>query len=245
MRVLSFFLLTATLLPAQGNNQENAKPPDVTRLIHLRYVPATQILELLRPEGFWVAGQNGLHAIVVQGSADRVAAAEQLIKQLDQPSASETARNQNVEVTVDLIGATIKANGSQSLPAELAGVGRQLHAAFPYADYRLLDITVLRSRAGAAALTEGFMPDFPAAAVLSQKPHYTIGYTISPEVSGQVPPPIKFHDFTFQEIASGQLGAKLQTDFDAQPGQKIVVGKTTVDSDDSAIFLVVTAKELP
>jgi hypothetical protein len=218
------------------------EPHRVTKLIHLNYAKASDIADLLRPEGFNINAQNGLHAIVVEGLDARVAEAEQIIKELDKPSPSETARARDVEVTVALIGATTKTDAAHTLPTDLAGVGKQLHAIFPYTDYRLLDTAVLVSRIGNGSDTDSFMPDFPAGDP-NKKSHYSIAYVTIPDLSSASSEIVKFHEFTFRcDLPWGPV--RLKTDVDVHDGQKIVVGKTTVDNDDSAIFLVLSAKEL-
>lgn len=218
------------------------EPHRVTKLIRLNYAKASDIADLLRPEGFNINAQNGLHAIVVEGPDTRIAEAEQIIKQLDQPSPSETARTRNIEVTVYVIGATTKGDSAHTLPPDLAGVAKQFHTIFPYTDYRLLDTAVLVSRIGNGSSTSSFMPDFPAPDP-NRKSHYNIDYTTIPDASNTSPEVVKFHEFTFLgELPWGPV--RLSSDFDVREGQKVVVGKTTVNNDDSAIFLVLSAKEL-
>lgn len=226
----------------RGQAAVTQAPEPHTKLIHLNFAKASDIADLLRPEGFNINAQNGLHAIVVEGPDARVAEAEQIIKDLDRPSPDEKARDRDVEVTVYLIGATTKAEAAHTLSADLAGVAKQLHAIFPYTDYRLLDTAVLVSRTGNGSTTSSFMPDFPAPDP-NRKSHYSITYLTMADVSNTSPELVKFHEFTFQgDLPWGPV--RLETDVDVREGQKVVVGKTTVNNDDSAIFLVLSAKEL-
>jgi hypothetical protein len=219
------------------------EPNREVRLIHLNYAVASQVADLLRPEGFNINAQNGLHAVVVEGPPAEIERAEQIIKELDRPSPSETARGKDVEVTISLIGATTKTESAHNLPPDLAGVAKQLHEIFPYTDYRLLDRAVLVSRIGNGSSAGSFMPDFPEPNPNNRKSQYSIAYKIVPDLSSTSPEILKFEELTFEgELPWGNV--RLRTDLDMRDGQKVVVSKTTVDNDDSAIFLVLSAKEL-
>jgi hypothetical protein len=228
------YALALALLPALMGAQESAT---VTKVIHVRYARAEAVKELLHGEVSAYAN-NGLRAIVLRGSAASVAATAEAIKQLDVPTASELARD--VELTVYVVGATAQGTPESSSAQALEPVLRQLKAVFQYRSYQLLDTMMIRLREGHVAHSDGILKSFPnvqAALLSGYHVHCSLGERSEEGSDGTV----RVEKFVFTTRAFDR-DVTIDTNFDMQDGQKVVVGNTDVDGGSSALFLVVSAK---
>jgi type II secretory pathway component GspD/PulD (secretin) len=102
-RLLALLSICSTLLVGQTD-----KPLEITKVVHVRYAVPKAIADLLNPGqgGFIAVADNGMKAVVLKGRPDKIAEAEQTIKELDVPPAGESAHD--IEVTVYVIGGTSK-----------------------------------------------------------------------------------------------------------------------------------------
>jgi len=90
-------------------------------------------------------------ACLLSRAAGHEQAIEDAIGRLDVPSAAP----KNLDFTVDLLVGTDAENPvSGSIPKDLESVVAQLKGAFPFKNYRQLDVLTLRTRAGKQARTE-------------------------------------------------------------------------------------------
>lgn len=243
MTKLAFFALTfSPLLLAAQNVKTPADPETVTKVIHVRYVPAESLRDLVGHGNIGVFANNGLKAIVLKGTEANVTAAEQAIKELDVPSPSESARD--VELTIYVIGASTQGSQMVQPVPELEPVFRQLKAVFPYASYQLLDSVLVRGHEDKMTSTSGLLRSFPD--VRPESPHvYNIIFQLAPRSAapGQI---ISLDRFVFDTgVGNSDTKVKIDTHLDLKEGQKVVVGKTNVEDGNSALFIVVTAKFVP
>ncbi len=104
---------------------ETGQTQSVTKVIHVRYARAEAVKGLIGG-GLDAYANNGLRAIVLKGSAASVAAAEEAVKELDVPAASEMGRN--VELTVYVICAGSTAAQSSVSVWQLSTAGQHLAA---------------------------------------------------------------------------------------------------------------------
>jgi len=235
-------LLAIALCPVLFG-QEKA-PATITKLIHVQFGNAESVANLINsgPRTVFAMGDNGLHVVVLKGPPDSVESAEELIKQMD---AEPDRRVQpNIEVVVYVIGATGRPQQAPlSAPKDLEPVFRQLQSAFPYTNYGLLDSIVLRSRQGPRVSTKGWLRGIPGMPNSAPTAYNMIYQARSTAAGGH--PAIHFEQFNFQTVEqSGARAVEIGTEFDAQPGQKVVIGKSNVDGGESALFVVLTAKFL-
>lgn len=236
-----FALLALTLSPLLVAQTANtlAQEPIITKVIHVRYVPAEAIRDLIGYSRIVASANNGLKALVLKGNASNVAAAEEAVKELDVPLSSESARD--VEVSVFVIGAAAQANPDAHSPTELAPVIRQLRAVFPYGDYQVLDSMLIRTREGRLARTGGLLRNFPNAQVNFLN-RYNIDCDLADPSAGKERL-IRINRFAFSTgVPNSDLRVTLDTNLDLQDGQKVVAGKTNIDDGKSALFVVVSAK---
>lgn len=257
--------ISLALLPnlgfSQSSSEKAAPSAQVTKIVRVRYGNADAIANLVSPGApVNIQGNNGLKAIVVKGKPADVAAAEQAIRELDTPSA--TPNSKDIELLVYVVGASNRpeiATDAQS-PEAIAPVIKQLRSIFPYKNYELLSTMLLRSREGSAASNMGVMRGFIAPGFASPS-NYTIKYNSANISSEGSRPSVHIEDFIFQLSLSLPVGPEpakaslpyattqvqrfnvdMRSGVDLREGQKIVVGKSNIDGDDSTLFVVLTAK---
>ena len=164
------------MLSAQGLPTTTPTPPArVTKIVKLQYGDTVRIARIIGHDSpLTVDADAALHALILKGTKTDIAAAEQTIKELDQPSEASAA-GKDVELTVYIIGATDKADSSSTGNdlADVAPVMKQLRSIFPYKEYRLFGSVLLRSQQGKHADNKGVMNlDF----VTDQPSEYSVMY---------------------------------------------------------------------
>ena len=242
-----FLLLTMLLaLPLAAQDEKKPEPkPRVQRVFILKYADPARISNLLGVFGAAMTANSDLHALAVTSSPEVMPAIEDAIKRLDVP----TAAPQNIELTVYyLIGGDGDASGIAP-PKELDSVVAQLKNSFPFKSYRLLDTLALRSRAGQAAETSS-APGQVALGSPSALIQFSIrSATLSTDGSTVRIDKMRAGMRMPVPTAGGPTGATTQyqyvdlglnADVDIKEGQKVVVGRLTVNKD-QALFLVLTA----
>jgi hypothetical protein len=263
--VLFIFL---ALLPNLGFSQaasEKAAASDrVTKIVRVRYGNAEAIGNLVRPGASAnLQANNALKAIVITGKPADVASAEQAIRELDTPSS--TPNSKDVELLVYVVGASNRpepAAGAQNSEA-ITAVLKQLRSIFPYKNYELLSTMLLRSHEGAAASNMGVMKSFADPSGGASPSTYSIHYGKAAVSSEGSRPSVHIMDFGFRLWVPLPVGSSrppntsapgsvptqmqnftiaIQSSVDLQEGQKVVVGKSNIDSSDSTLFVVLTAK---
>ena len=151
-RVLLVLTLLAVPLGAQEQKVEPqakpAPPPNIQKVFILKYADPENLRQLLNVfEGRLVPNAE-MHALAVTASPSAMEAIEDAIARLDVPSAAP----KNFDLAVDLVvGSDAKNPVSASIPKDLDSVIAQLKVAFPFKNYRLLDVLTLRTRAGKQA----------------------------------------------------------------------------------------------
>ena len=231
------------------------QPQRVTKVIRVHNEIPDKIARILAPGSpVMVTSDNTLGVVVVKGSPEDIATAEQTIKELDVPSAAISTAN-DIELIVYLIGGSnSSAATSDSNPAAIQPVIKQLSAIFPYKSYDLVTTTLLRSQQGKSAHTSGIMNYKLSPEVSQHAATYGINYDSASVSSDRSKAVIHLEGFRFNAkmgIAASTIPNTTQyhivdigtkSDVDLREWQKVVIGKTDVASDGSAIFIVLTAK---
>ncbi len=239
-------------IPAQLISQEAKETPPVpianktTKVISVKYADVDALARVIRPIFRYGYGQpiKELRVLTVSGTPEEVAAAEEVIKRFDVPPPP----TRDLELTAYLLVGEEQTTGAK-VPADLDGVIKQLKALLPYSSFRLLDTLVVRCRDGRAGEVRGLSSaqanedrtiynlEFRSAQLQAQDSRRMIkvdGLKLGARIPVQVGSPTAHQ---FQYIDTG-----INTDIDVLEGQKVVVGKATVDKDNNAIFLVLSAK---
>lgn len=202
-------------------------------------------LRLYRALGQFEDGRafRPLGVISVAGAEPSVTAFEEALKKLDTPPPANP--QSNVEVVIYVVGAT-RPGGADALAPGLEPVIKQMRSVCQYAHYRVLDAQIIRTRP--------YTPEQRrTASARGQLQHPTKEATFTCNTSLDVRPDEDakgrvFHflqfDFGCANIHSPkEYQVVIHADFDVREGQKAVVGKSSI-RDDSAVFLVVTARQL-
>jgi hypothetical protein len=232
MKIICGLFMMSLLAWGQETPQ---KTVTVRKLIQVKYVSASRVANLLRSyTNLSVDSDDNMHIIAVRGSDDMVAAYEEAVKKLD-------VAPLDFELTVYLISATPQP-GDQ-LPDALASTAKQLHGVFAYKGYQLLESFVLRGRDGQGGSAEGTIKNST----------YSFRYNRASALEGP-PKMVSLQNLNLQiHLATGMRNDKgqpeykstgLSTDIDIRDGQKVVVGKSDMSSQESPLILVVTAKVL-
>jgi len=239
-RLLPLVLLLAAMLPAQTETKpEEAHPAQVQKLFILKYADPRAVGDLLRIFGANTVPNLDLHALAVTASAKSMPAIEEAIGRLDVASAAQ----RNFDLTVYyLVGSEAEDALGGQIPRNLDSVVAQLKNTFPFKTYRLMDVLSLRTRTGQAASTSS------AAGALSTGPNalpITSQFRIRSVSVGQdgstvridslnsstrFPVPVSPTQSNYQDLG-------LNSDVDIKEGQKVVIGRLSVDRD-RALFLV-------
>jgi hypothetical protein len=226
-------LLAAPLLSAQDT---------IRKMVDVKYANANAISTLVANLGVNAHADNQLKAIVLAGTPETVARAEEAIKRLDVPPPHE----KNIELLAYLVLASNEATpGPES--AELAPAIKQMRSLFQYKSYRLLDTIWVRTKEHDSLQSSGLAP-----AALKLDPNFEPTYQLNARRASIVSPDtVRLEDFSLtlvlRVVRTSQNNAdvtsvRINSSFDVREGQKVVIGKTNATGADSAVILVVTAK---
>jgi Bacterial type II/III secretion system short domain len=244
-KIPGLLLVISALGCAQSEKQDRTQPaammvgtqpPETTKLYRLQYAFAGHVADLLGLMGFVIRGDNGMHAVVVRGTAERQAEAQRLINELDQPRAG--AGEQDIETTVYVVAASDGPGSGAQLPSPMEPVVKQLRALFTYSSYQVLGTILMRSRDEQHAGTTGLLKNQQTGSDHKALRCY-LNYRASVDQRRQI---VHLDDFQFKVDSSGAWTADFVTSLDLREGQKVVVGKNNIDDGSSAIFAIVMAR---
>jgi hypothetical protein len=225
-RLLISTLLLAAPVMAQADQ----------KLVTLKYADPRAIENLIRMFGVNATSNEQMKVIALSGPKDKLEAAEAAIKQLDVPSAAQ----KNLEITVYFVaGSDQPVPLGNPIPQELQATVTQLKSSFPFKSYGLVDVLSLRARSGVSAETVGqygkritqfkvSSATLDADGSMIRLDHLHAGLR-NPLVDGQ-------GKVTFMD--SG-ISADV---VDVKEGQQLVIGRSSVDGPEKALFLVLVAK---
>jgi hypothetical protein len=220
----------------------------VSRVVQLKYVHPdnTQaVLDILAAGKVRWRTDTSLRIIAMNGPTELVEAMEAAIKKLDMPPPAI----RNIELTFSILTAGTQA-GSDTVPPDLAGVVQQLGKVFGLKSFRLLETAVMRGREGRPLESSGILS---VPVKVDSSPRYHLRFqrvSTSPAEKGLL---IRIDGLDFNVSipvlkVGGQgldyMGAGIKTDVDVREGQKVVVGKSSLDTTGQSVFLVVSAKVL-
>ncbi|HWC97700.1 MAG TPA: hypothetical protein VG456_13140 [Candidatus Sulfopaludibacter sp.] len=238
-RQLLMLLLLAVPLAAQ----DAPKPPAIIqKLIPLKYADPRTVENMLRVFDAQTISNTELHALAVKASPQTMQSIEEAIARLDTPAAAP----KNIDLTIYLVVGSDDTATSGTVPRDLEGVVTQLKNAFPFKNYRLLDVMNLRSRSGQQANADssgGFMQFGNVVKPVTttfQIGSSSIGADGSTvrldrmQTSTKIPVEQGPGSFSYQDLT-------LRTDVDIKEGQKVVVGRMGINRE-QALFLVLTAR---
>jgi hypothetical protein len=223
--------LFAALLSAQGKKEE-PKTKSVQKIFQIKYADPRAVDQALQIFGCCTRPTPYLGVVSVSVPPDVMPLVENAIKQLDVPSAGP----QNFEIVAWLISATnADAEGGQ-IPRDLDEVVKRITSTFGLKHFRLIDTLLLRTRSGERANVSGQVmlgtPPKSAATILQIK-----SASVTPGEKGNI---VHITNLDVRLNPASQI----QSDIDIPEGQRVVVGKSSMDAPDKALIVVLTAKVL-
>jgi hypothetical protein len=230
-----FGLALAGVLAAQTAVPPPGQPPELPRqqrVFMLKYADARHVADVLAVFGYGIRADRDMHVVAVSAPAEAMSAIEDAIKRLDLPAAAP----KDIDLVVDMILASDHSAADGTLPSELQPVADELKKIFSFKSFRLLDSILLRTQPGNRAHTNGVI-----ALASDSKANYTL--EVQPSAVTEAPQGrlIRLDDLTLNISLPGDRHAGVQTEITVREGQRVVVGKSNIGTDQSLI-LVVTAK---
>ncbi|HEY3441460.1 MAG TPA: hypothetical protein VGK29_11935 [Paludibaculum sp.] len=236
--------LLATLLAVTLAAQEPKR--FVQKVYDVKYADVKELSNVLITDGLNVRFNEHFKTISLYGSAETVAAAEELIKRFDTQRPGTRSSSRNVELTCYILIAAPKGSAGEAVPTDLDPVVKQLKSAFGYNDFRLLDSTFIRAQEGNQVSSVGNAgapnPDLPG---VQGRYEFTIrrGVRISSDDKGAR---VRLDDFVFDlrlpTAPEKWTNVNFRTDVDIREGQKVVIGKARGDAAAGAYILVLSAR---
>ena len=256
-RLALLLLLTAALLPAQDQAEEQKEPETIgsggvaVRVIPIRNADPVRISgtlqNLMGGPLLKIVPSEG--AIVVRSNETLIDIVEKAVRQLDVAKPPE-----GVELTMFLLLGHAEESSDESIPEALNPTIEQLKNVLPYRGYTLMDSMLQRGKDGSVVKVSSVAESEPGA----QQPTI-ISLYLTPKIqAGSNPRRISLENLNLSgripvvtgTVRSDQglpkaewqyIDVGINTNLDVQEGQYTVVGKTGIGPDRS-IVLVILAK---
>ena len=230
--LLALVLVTAPVV-AQTPQDPNER---IQKLVTLKYADPSIVRRLLANFGVDIQSDDRMKVIAVSGPRNRVTTAEDAIKQLDVPAAAQ----KDIELTVYFVVGSDQPNLSGNpIPQDLQSTVAARKSTFPFKGYVLLDALSLRARSGVGADTTG----------QAAGNRYTTFRVRSASIDGDgtmIRLDGLHAGLRIPHSDGGKVGytdTGISTDVvDVKEGQKLVVGRSSLDGPEKALFLVLIAK---
>ena len=247
MKCIGLALLLA-VMPAVAQVAQNPEER-IQKIVQLKYADANSLQMLLMNFGVEMRSDSRMKVLTLAGPRNRVTTAEDAIKQLDTPAAAQ----KDIELTVYFVmGSDTTTTSGAAVPQDLQSTVAALKTTFPYKTYVLLDTLSLRARSGVGADTTGQLS-------ANRFSSFKVG-SASVEGDGTMIRLDRLHaglripHTTAIGTGPGGVGAGIErkTEYidtgitteivDVKEGQKLVVGRSSLDGPNTALFLVLIAK---
>jgi hypothetical protein len=229
--LLALGLMAAPVLAQTGSDANE----QIQKVVVLKYADPVAMRNLLSNFGLDTRVDPQMKVITLSGHRANVTTAEEAIKQLDVPSAAQ----KDVELTVYFVLGSDGPMGS-AIPTDLQSTVVTLKSTFPYKNYGMLDILSLRTRAGVSANTSGQLSQGRLTSVSVN--------SASLEGDGTMIQLNRLHaglriPVVDKDGKTTYLDTGISTEVvDVKEGQKLVVGRSSLNGPDTALFLVLIAK---
>jgi hypothetical protein len=217
--------------------QQPADPNErIQKLVTLKYIEPNVVTNLLRDFGVDIRWDPRSKVVALTGRRANVMTAEDAIKQLDVPNSAQ----KNLDMTVYFVIATDQSNVTGTpIPGDLQSTVSTLKSTFPFKNYALLDTLSLRTRSGVEASTSGQFG--------SRMTYFRVGSATLESEGGSIR--LNRLSAGLRNPVSGGQGKIEYVDtgvttevVDVKEGQKLVIGRSSLDGPSTAIFLVLVTK---
>ncbi|HJZ98149.1 MAG TPA: hypothetical protein VKE70_16680 [Candidatus Solibacter sp.] len=237
MKRLVLAALLAIPLLAQQKDERT------TKLVQLKYLEPQSVNALIAQFGVSTQWNSQLRVMSLFGTPAQIAAAESALKQLD-------IAPKTIELVVYFVVGSDQPNLTGApIPADIRDVINQLKGTFTFKDYRMLDTLTLRTRSGSAAETTGIL----GTGVNPRLSSFSIrNASVTDDGTVRID---RLHaglrlpmGTRTTETKSGQhtgveyMNTGIDQDVDVKEGQKVVVGRSSLEGPEKALFLILTAK---
>ncbi len=230
-------LLTLALMTAPVLAQTEVPKDEISKVVVLKYADPSAIRNLLGNFGVDTRVDPHMKVITLSGHRANVTTAEEAIKQLDVPSAAQ----KDIDLTVYfLLGTDNNGPMGSAIPSDLQSTVTTLKSTFPFKSYGLLDVLSLRTRDGVQASTSGQLNG-------GRLTSFSVN-SASLEGDGTMIQLSRLHaglkiPVTDKDGKTTYLDTGISTEMlDVKEGQKLVVGRSSLNGPDTALFLVLIAK---
>ena len=234
MKSILCALVTAVTLFAQETAPPPAIPkPNQNRVFVLKYADARNVANVLSVFGVGaLKADRDLHVVAVSAPSDVMPVVEEAVNRLDVP----TAAPKDIDLTVYMVVASEQGNGMDGLPADLQSVANELKRIFAYKSFRLLDSVLLRTQPNNRAQADGVIA--PANGRDTPYSFSVVPTGVTEDTKGRM---IRLDNMQLNLRMPGDHNAGIHTEITVREGQRVVVGKSNMGTD-QALILVVTAK---
>jgi len=233
-------MLALVCAPAVGQEPTVKPDEEIQRVVTVKYVEPEALRNLLQNFGVDTRVDPRLKVITLSGRRSRVTTAEDAIKQLDVPAAAL----KDIELTVYFVAASDQSNataGGKPIPPDLQSTVSTLKTTFPFKTYEMLDTLSLRARSGVGASSTGQLSG-------GRLTSFNVR-SASLEADGSMIRLDHLHAGLRIPVSTGAgkgttyVDTGVSTDVvDVKEGQKLVVGRSSLDGPEKAMFLILIAK---
>jgi hypothetical protein len=227
-------MITAGLAMAQAPPTPEAK---ITKLVKLQVAEPRAINNIVSMYGVQITSNEQMKVMALYGTAAQIAAAEAAIKQLD-------VVPKTLELTVYFVMAgdnTAQMANAPAVPADIRDVITQLKSAFQYKEYRMMDVLTVRTRVGSEAETSGILnTNSPPRMTQFSIRNSTIGEDGTIRID-RMHAGIRL-PFQKEPGKMDYLNSGIDQSVDVKEGQKVVVGRSSLEGPNMALFLVMMAR---
>ena len=245
--------LALTVMPLMG--QPSVDPNErIQKLVTLKYADPESVRRLLGLFGVDMTADSRMRVLALSGPRNKIAAAEDAIKQLDLPSAAP----KDIELMVYFVVGTDRSDYAPpqpanqpygTIPPDLQSTVATLKTTFPFKTYYLLDALSLRTRSGTGATTSGQLSGgrfstfrvqtatLEGDGTILRLNHLYAGLRIPRTTAISTGPGASFEkktEYTEMGVNTDLISAK--------EGQKLVIGRSSLDGPSTALFLVLVGK---
>jgi hypothetical protein len=236
--VLALALMAAPVLAQPLVSTAPDQNERVQKLVTLKYADPVAIRNLLRNFGVDLQVDEQMRVLALSGHRANITTAEEAIKQLDVPGAAQ----KDIDLTVYFVVGSDDANmAGSAIPADLQSTVATLKSTFPYNTYVMLDVLSLRTRSGESASTSGQLSR-------GRLTTFSLG-SASLEGDGTMIQLRNLHAGLRIPNGVDKNGQNVHLDtgpttgvMDVKEGQKLVIGRSSLNGPDTALFLVLIAK---
>src|SRR5262249_39420231 len=254
-RVMIVMLLCMLFVPvATGQSKDDISTQEKsfkTKIFEVKYGDVNSLAVVLQPlgsgsKGSAVTPNRDYRTITVRDFPENIAVIEEALKRLDKPQPSSP----DIEFHIHALIASNAAGPSDEYPSELTDVIKALQSTLRYRSYGLMASSIQRGNAHAQFLENSGVAESKLFNVANPQNnpiffHYN-AERVSLEGAGGPDPLIQIVKFSFGMRFPLNLGSQVQyenvgfnTPVRLRPGEKVVVGTTTIG--DKALVIVLMA----